>query len=219
MVDVTVRIDDRDDGPVTAVGSVERQCGRGGFGADQRIDDDDAGVALDEADVGQVEAAHLVDALDHLVEALLGREGGLPPQAGVHRRRRVTGQERVDVVVPHDAAVGGLDDARLLRGNESPVGVVEVRGVVERQGRQVLAVCGLDGGGRWVLLHDAEIATRTRPPVVDSANGCTPSSDRTRRVRKVSVCQRRDGGSRRTHDAAEGRVSSAVGRRQDAAVP
>ena len=62
MVDMAVRIDNRDDRPVPALRPIQRKRGRGGLGGDQWIDDDDPGVALDEADVGQVEAADLVDA-------------------------------------------------------------------------------------------------------------------------------------------------------------
>ena len=96
VVDVAVGVDDGDDRPVAAVRAVQRQRRGGGLGGDQRVDDDDAGVALDEADVGQVEAAHLVDALDHLVEPLLGDQRRLPPQAGVHRwsARRRSGTRR-----------------------------------------------------------------------------------------------------------------------------
>ncbi len=72
MVCVAVGIDDCGDGPISAVFAVERQRRGGGFGRDQRVDHDDAGIALDEADVRQVETANLIDAFDHLVEALLG---------------------------------------------------------------------------------------------------------------------------------------------------
>ena len=89
VVDVAVGVDDGDDRPVAAVRAVKRQRGRGRLGRDQRVDHDHAGVALDEGDVRQVETAHLVDALDHLVEPLLGGRAGLPPQTGVHRCRRV----------------------------------------------------------------------------------------------------------------------------------
>ena len=74
----------------------------------------------------------------------------------MHGRRRVTRQERVRVVVPDDAAVGGLDDAGLARGDESAVGVVEVGGVVERQVVQVLAVGGFDDGDWGLGVHDSE---------------------------------------------------------------
>ena len=141
-------------GAVAAVRAVQRERRGRGLGGDQGIDHDDSGVAFDEADVRQVEAADLIDALDHLVEALLGAQPALPPQAGVYRCRRVTVQEPVNVVVPHHSSVGGLDDAGLERADESPVRVVEVRGVVERQVTQVGAVGGLDGGGGRLVVHD-----------------------------------------------------------------
>ena len=176
VVDVAVGVDDRDDRPVATMRAVQRERGRRRLGGDQRVDDDDAGVALDEADVGQVEAADLVDALDHLVEALLGDELALPPQAGVHRRRRIAVEERVDVVVPHHSSVGGLDDAGLQGADESPVGVLEVGGVVERQIAQVLAVRGLDDGGRRLLVHAPTI-----PPGPVCDGGLTDRMD----VRRV----------------------------------
>ena len=46
----------------------------------------------------------------------------------MHRRRGVAGQKCIRVVVPHHPPVGGLDDARRQRADESPVGVVEVGG-------------------------------------------------------------------------------------------
>ena len=89
VVDVAVGVDDRDHLAVAAMRAIQRQGGGRGLGGDQRIDHDDPGVTLDEADVGQIEAADLVDALDHLVEALLGAQLALPPQARVHRRRHL----------------------------------------------------------------------------------------------------------------------------------
>ena len=133
MVDVAVGVDHGDDRPVSAMGAIQRKRGRRRLGGDQRIDDDDPGVALDEADVGQVQTADLVDALNDLVQPLLGAQLALPPQAGVNRTGRLSGQERIRVVVPHHATVGRLDDARLERGDETSVGVLEVSGVGERQ--------------------------------------------------------------------------------------
>ena len=77
----------------------------------------------------------------------------------MHRGGRVAVQERVNVVVPHHSSVGRLDDARLERADEPAVGVVEVGGVVERQAAQVLAVRGLDDGGRRLLIHAFDLAT------------------------------------------------------------
>ncbi|BDB45646.1 hypothetical protein IWGMT90018_60920 [Mycobacterium kiyosense] len=140
VVDVAVGVDDRDDGTLPAsVGPVQLQRRGGGLGGHQGVDDDDAGVALDEADVGDIQTADLVDARNHFVEALLGRQCGLAPQAGVHRRGRRAGEECVQVVVPHHPAVGRLDDAWGQGGDEAAVGVVEVSGVVHRQ--RMICVC------------------------------------------------------------------------------
>ncbi len=72
VVHVAVGVDHGGHRTIPAVGAVQRERRGCGLGADQRVDDDDAGVALDEADVRQVQTADLVDALDDLVEALLG---------------------------------------------------------------------------------------------------------------------------------------------------
>jgi hypothetical protein len=54
-----------------------------------------------------------------------------------------------------------------LGGNETAIGVIEIRGVAKGQVRQMLAVCGVDDGSRRFLIHASDIATGTRPPVVD----------------------------------------------------
>ena len=64
-----------------------------------------------------------------------------------------------DVVVPHHPAVGRLDDTRLERGDEPPIGVGEVGGVGKGQVAQVVAVCGLDDGSRRLLIHAFDPAT------------------------------------------------------------
>ena len=181
VVDVAVRVDHRDDRPVTAVLAVQRQRRRRGLGRDQRVDDDHAGVALDEGDVRQVETAHLVDALDDLVQALLGDQRataatGSGCTVSAPRRSR----KCVGVVVPHDPAVGGGDHARLERGDEPSVGVLEVlvssNGRVLRCSRWAASMVAVGG----LLSMSAEIATRDPPPVLDWRNGCTPSRHRTR---------------------------------------
>jgi hypothetical protein len=84
MVDVAVRVDHRDDRPVGAVSSVQLQgCGRH-LGGHQRVDDDQTGVTFDEADVGDIQTADLVDTRHHFIKTLLGGQHGLPPQAGMH---------------------------------------------------------------------------------------------------------------------------------------
>ena len=159
MVDMAVGVDHRDDGALPAVCAIERQGGGRRLRGHQWVDDDDPGVALDEADVGQIQAAHLVDAFDDFVQTLLGAQLGLPPQARVHRGGWLAGEERVAVVVPDDPTVGGLDHTRTQCAEEPPVGVVEIGGVVERQGTLLLGMRGFDDRGGRILLHTNQRAT------------------------------------------------------------
>ena len=147
VIHVAVGVDHGHHRALTAVAAVEAERGRGRLGAHQRIDDDDAGIALDEGDVGQVQSANLVDAFDDLVETLLGGEHGLTPQARVNGVRCRTLEEPVGVVVPHHPPIGGGDHAGSQRTEESPVSVGEVDGVVKRQCCEVTGVGGGDGGG------------------------------------------------------------------------
>ena len=133
VIHVAVGVDHGHNGPVPAVLPIQGQCRGGGLGRDQRVDDDDAGIALNEADVGQVQSTYLIDALDDLIQTLFGGKLRLAPQTGVYRRRRIVSEERVGVVVPDHPAVGGFDDAGFQRAEEPAVGVVEVGGVLERQ--------------------------------------------------------------------------------------
>ena len=153
VVDVAVGVNDSAHGTITPVLPVQRQRRGGDLGGHQRVDHDDAGVALDDRHVRQVEAADLVDAGHHLVKSLLGHQGRLPPQARVHAGRRVAGQERVDVVVPHHASIGGGDDTGFLLGDEPTVGIGEIPGVAERECVQVFAVGSLDRRRGRLVLH------------------------------------------------------------------
>ncbi len=131
MIDVTVGIDHRDHRPVRiAVGAVQGQRGGRDLGGYQGVDDDDSGVTLDKGDVGQVESANLVDGRHDFVQALFGSQCRLAPQTGMHRCGRGAVEKRIRVVVPHDSAVGGLDDARGRGRDEATVSVVEISGVL-----------------------------------------------------------------------------------------
>jgi hypothetical protein len=154
VVDVAVGVDDADDRPVATVLAVERQGRRRGLGTDQGVDDEHPRRPLDEADVRQVEPADLVDARHHLEQAVHRDELRLAPQARVHRVGGVALQEPVGVVVPDHAAVRGADDARVQATKQPAPGVVEVGGVVEREGAQQGGVGGSDGP-RGKVCHGA----------------------------------------------------------------
>ena len=131
VVDVGVGVDDRRHRPLAAVGPVEREGRRRRLLGDEGIDDDDAVIALDEGHVREVEAAHLVDALGHLVEAVAGVELPLAPQARVGRFGAGPLQEGPAVHVPDPAPVGVTDRHGLDAGDEAPIGVLEIGPVVE----------------------------------------------------------------------------------------
>lgn len=152
VIDMAVGVDHRDDGPVAAAMlAVERQCRRGDLGGNQGVDDDDAVVGFHERHVGDVQPADLVDARHHFVEALFGGQRRLPPQAGMHRRRRGSVQEGVGIVVPDDSAVCRPNHARRQGRNESAVRGAEIGVVLERQ--DLSAVGGLDDGSGRLVIH------------------------------------------------------------------
>ena len=127
VVDVAVRVDDGDDRPPRDVLVDELERRGGDLGRDQRVDDDPARVALDEADHREVHAAHLVDAVGDLEEAVQHVEPRLAPEARIDGRRRFLGvEEGVPGQVPCRLAVGPDDGRRLEPGDEAARGVLEV---------------------------------------------------------------------------------------------
>ena len=88
VVEVRMGVDHRGDRPVAAVLAVQRQPGRGHLGRNQRIDDDDPGLALDQGHVRQVDSAQLVDAVGDLEQhqrAEDKRHGEAREQVSDHR--------------------------------------------------------------------------------------------------------------------------------------
>ena len=134
VVQVSVGVDDGRDGAVTPVPAVKRECRRRDLLGDQRVDDDDAVVAFYQCHVGHLEAADLVDSVGHLIQAVLGRQLGLPPQAGINGVRAGTVEEAPGVHVPDHAAIRSLDDHRLQRTDEAAIGIGEVSAVTEITG-------------------------------------------------------------------------------------
>ena len=128
MIGVAVRVDHRANRPVAAVVEVEPHRGGGDLHRGQRVDDDDAGVALHDGQVGEIEATHLEHPLGHLEQTVVHVQPGHAPQAGVHRRRRGLGiEERVWSEVPDGCPAGGADDGLGQAGDEAARGVGEVR--------------------------------------------------------------------------------------------
>ena len=100
-----------------------------GFARDQGIEHDPAGIPLHEGDVGQVIAAHLVDAIRHLVQPVLHVELGIAPQARIDRIRRRLVEPDVFLVrlqVPDDVSLRILDGQRCRRIDEAAPGILEI---------------------------------------------------------------------------------------------
>jgi hypothetical protein len=133
VIAVRVGVDDRRHRAVAAVLSVQAECRGRAFDRDQRVDDDHAGVALDERDVREVEAANLVDPVGDLEQALLTAELTLPPQTRVNRFWAIAVKEAVGVGVPHHPAVGRRHRTGRQRCDEVAAGVLEVLPVRERR--------------------------------------------------------------------------------------
>ena len=151
MVDVGVAVDHRRHGLAAAMLPVELEAGARDLRGDQRIDDDEAAVALDDRHVGDVEAAHLVDAVGDLEQAVVHVEPGLAPQAGVDRVGGLLGgEEGVVLERVDDAAVGVAELDLGQRGDEAARGVLEVGAVAEGQRIEEGSIVRA-GGGRRIL--------------------------------------------------------------------
>ncbi|MBE1460502.1 hypothetical protein H4W79_004716 [Nocardiopsis terrae] len=148
VVQVRVGVDDGGDRPVGAVLAVQRQAGCGDLLGHQRVDDDDALAPLDEGHVGQVHAADLVNALDDLEQAVDRGQPALPPQVGVDGPGGGFGavEEEGEVAQVPDGLALFVGDALRAGGDEAPVGVVEVGGVV--RGRPSRTRAGVPRPGR-----------------------------------------------------------------------
>ena len=147
MIGMAVGVDHRGDGFCRAVGEIKIERGLRGLVRQQRIDQDQPAVAFDDGHVGDVEAAHLVDAVGDLEQAVDRVELRLPPQARIDRRRHlVLLQERIGFCVERRPAAGPGDHAIRQRGDKPAFGVVEIGAVGKRQ-RFDEGVVGRAGGG------------------------------------------------------------------------
>ncbi len=132
VIDVAVRIDHRENRLLGDMLGHELQRRARDFDRGQRIDDDPAGACIDERHGRDVEAAHLVDALGDLEEAVLGEDLRLTPQARIGRIGRLALEERVRRQIERRAAVGPLDERILARRDEAALRKFEIPAVVCR---------------------------------------------------------------------------------------
>ncbi len=134
MIDVAMGIDHGCNRPGGAVGEIEIERGLRGLVGQQGVDQDQAAIALDDGEIGEIETAHLVDAIGHLEQAMHGIELRLPPQAGIDgRRHRVLLQKRVRPQVPGRLAANARHHTIPERRDETTPGVVEIGAIGKRQ--------------------------------------------------------------------------------------
>ncbi|MNN68297.1 hypothetical protein D3C81_1839960 [compost metagenome] len=119
----------------------------GGGRRGQRVDDDPAGLALDEGDVGQIEATHLVDTVTDLVQTVLEVEQRLSLQARVDGFERLAGiEELVAAQLPGNGAVVVLDHQVFRALDQAFLDTIKVGAIAERKACLDLLL-GLDGEG------------------------------------------------------------------------
>ena len=134
VVGVGMRVHDRDHRSLAELLVDELQRRPGGLLRGERIEDDPAGVALDEADVGEVEPTDLVDAGDDLVQAVGHVQDGLALQRGMDAVEVLPfQQEIVSAHVPGDVPGVGHDLLEARRSDEAAVVLREVVPVREGQ--------------------------------------------------------------------------------------
>ncbi len=87
----------------------------------QRIEHDPAGLAANKGDVGEIEAAHLVDAGDHLVEAVVVVQFGLTKKRGMDAVEIILLVQKLKPLhVPGDMA-GIRHDLEVFHGGDKPL--------------------------------------------------------------------------------------------------
>ena len=163
MVAVVVGIDHGGDRQTLAHMFLKQlPCRAHRFGGRQHIEQNPARLAAHEGGLRQVEAAHLIDAGDDLVEA----EVLVQLCDAVHR-----GVDRVELFglihkgepaqVPGIVTGVGLDDHVIAPGDQAPVELVEVAGIAERH-RLARLLQDRDGMLGRCLALGVEMAGRKR---------------------------------------------------------
>jgi hypothetical protein len=134
MVGVAVGVDHGLDRLLAAVLEIEVDRDLGRLRREQRIDDHDSLVALDDGHVRQVLIADLVDAVGDLEQTADVDQLRLAPEAGIDgfRRRGVLGDEAILLRVPDRVARLALDHLAWQRRDEAPLRALEIGAVGER---------------------------------------------------------------------------------------
>nr|WP_206745723.1 hypothetical protein [Jatrophihabitans sp. GAS493] len=136
VVDMTMGVDHPGHGPVPTMLAIQSESGRSSLSRYQRINDDNSGIALHEADVRQIHPPHLIQPRNDLEQAIGGDQHRLPPQTRVHRLRGITLNEAIAVVVPHHGPVISGHSVRLTTPETTARRIVEVTRIRKRQAVQ-----------------------------------------------------------------------------------
>ena len=153
VVGMAVRIDHRAHRSVAAVGSVQRQRRARTLGEGQRVDDDDAAVALDDRHVGEIEAAHLVQAVGDFEQAVQPVQARHAPQARIDRIGRALVLEKAERGhVPDDLPLRA-EDARIRDAADQAARRVVERSLVRKVQRRKDRAIHATGVARG-RLHD-----------------------------------------------------------------
>ena len=152
----------------------------------QGVDQDPAGLPLDQRHVGEVVAAHLMDAGRHLEETVDSVELRLAPQARVDARGRFARYERVVLRVPRGATGLPRDDDVGIAGDESSPGILEVLLVTEGELARIAAFASAvrGVGAVWprASASGAQVLGRLGRRVRRPASPCSTARARQRRM-------------------------------------
>ena len=134
VIGVHVGVDHRRDRLAPAMLEVEFKSGACALGGCQRVDNDDAGIAFDQRHVGDVEAAHLIDAVADLEQAMVHVELRLPPQARIDGGRCIgRGEKAVRLQRPDHAVLSIGNGCVGQRVDEAAARVLVILAVFKRE--------------------------------------------------------------------------------------
>ena len=124
----------------------------GAFRGHQRVKDNPAGVTLDEGDIGQIIAPHLIDAVAYLKQTVDVVKLGVSPQTGVGCGGRIAVQEIIGLLAPNQFTLRIPDFQSFRAGNQAAGGVVKFRFVLKvQQGIHLLVGIRSELGGGLLL--------------------------------------------------------------------
>jgi len=111
----------------------ERHGGGCGFLTSEGVDDDPSGIPFNDAHIGQIIAADLIDTVHDFEQTMLVVELFLTPETWIHRAGSLTGDEVVSTRIPEDTLVGGSNHDLFFAADLAASGIGKVLRIIERQ--------------------------------------------------------------------------------------